>query len=92
MYVKKINGPNYVTLPGGRKLTRSDLPSRDTLRWVASRKARVVLAVSAGLLARDEACEMYQLSQEEFDGWVMAVKSHGISALKTTKLQNYRQP
>jgi len=92
MYVKKINGPSFVTLPDGRKLTRSDLPPRDTRRWVASRKARVVLAVSAGLLVKGEACEMYGLSEEEFDCWLGSVKSHGISALKTTKLQNYRQP
>ncbi len=92
MYVKKIKGPRYVALPDGRKLSRSDLPPRDTKRWVASRKARVVLAVSAGLLLKEEACEMYGLSEEEFTAWLSAVKSHGISGLKTTKLQSYRQP
>lgn len=34
---------------------------------------------------------MYNLSVEEFDGWVASVKSHGVGALKATKLQNYRQ-
>ncbi len=92
MYVKKIKGPNFVTLPDGRKLTRSDLPPVATRRWVASRKACVILAVETGLIEKQEACEIYQISQEEFDGWLEAVKSHGISALKTTKLQNYRQP
>jgi hypothetical protein len=72
-------------------LTRSDLPSKTTRRWVASRKARVVLAVEVGLISKGEACEWYGLSEEEFNGWVMAVKSHGISGLKTTKLQSYRQ-
>jgi uncharacterized protein DUF1153 len=92
MYVKKIKGPGFVTLPNGRKLTRSDLPPPDTKRWVASRKASVVLAVEAHLIAKSEACSMYGLSEEEFDSWLGAVKSHGISGLKITKLQNYRQP
>lgn len=89
---KKPKGLAYVTLPDGRKLTRSVLPSAQTKRWVASRKARVVLAVSAGLITKGEACKMYNLSEEEFDGWLSAIKSHGVSALKVTKLKKYRQP
>lgn len=46
MYVKKNKGPVFVILPDGRKLTRSDLPSVETTRWVTSRKAAVVLAVT----------------------------------------------
>ena len=92
MYVKKINSPNYVTLPNGHKLTRSELPPTDTKRWVASRKAIVVLAVQTGLVDMAEVCSMYEISKEEFISWVNAVKSHGISGLKITKLQNYRQP
>lgn len=92
MYVKKTKGPNFVTLPNGRKLTRSELPPPDTKRWVASRKARVVLAVQSGLVDKGEVCEMYDLTAEEFESWLDAVKSHGIKALKVTKLQNYRQP
>jgi uncharacterized protein DUF1153 len=92
MYVKKTKGPNFVTLPNGRKLTRSDLPPSNTKRWVASRKASVVLAVQAGLVNSAEVCDMYDLSNEELESWVGAVKSHGIKALKITKLQNYRQP
>ncbi|MEH6361137.1 MAG: DUF1153 domain-containing protein [Amylibacter sp.] len=92
MYVKKTNNPAFVTLPDGRKLTRSDLPSVETIRWVASRKARVVLAVSTGLIEKVEACKMYNLSEEEFEGWRVAVKSHGINALKVTKLKKYRLP
>ncbi len=91
MYVKKTKGPNHVALPNGRKLTRSELPPSDTKRWVASRKASVVLAVQAGLVDRDEVCDMYNLSEEELESWMGAVKSHGIKALKITKLQNYRQ-
>ena len=91
MYVKKTKGPNFVTLPNGRKMTRSELPPPDTKRWVASRKASVVLAVQAGLVSSGEVCDMYDLSKEELESWQGAVKSHGIKALKVTKLQNYRQ-
>lgn len=92
MYVKKTKGPNFVELPDGRKFSRSDLPPKNTTRWVASRKASVVLAVSIGLISNDEACETYQLSKEEFAGWIGSVKKHGVGALKATKLQDYRQP
>ncbi|EKE43606.1 hypothetical protein OCGS_2338 [Oceaniovalibus guishaninsula JLT2003] len=91
MYLKKVPGPRAVTLPGGQVITRADLPDPDTRRWVASRKAAVVRAVAGGLISAEEACEMYELSEEEFLGWVRAVASHGESALKTTRLQRYRQ-
>ena len=92
MYIRKIDGPRAVTLPDGTILSRSDLPSPGTCRWVASRKAVVVRAVQHGLLARDEALSCYELSPEEFDSWCSAVSAHGIDALKVTALQRYRQP
>ncbi len=91
MYLKKLDGPRAVRLPDGSVMTRADLPDPDTRRWVASRKAAVVKAVSHGLLKRDEALETYQLSEEELDAWHAAVEEHGEAALKTTALQRYRQ-
>lgn len=91
MYLKKIDGPRAVTLPGGQVMTRADLPDPGTKRWVASRKATVVKAVAAGLLTEDEAREVYALSEEELDSWRAAVLNHGEAALKTTRLQKYRQ-
>lgn len=91
MYIKKIDGPRIVHLPDGSSLSRADLPSRETRRWVASRKAVVVKAVEFGLLSTEEAMEMYQLSDEELESWKTAVRSHGEAALKTTSLQRYRQ-
>jgi hypothetical protein len=92
MYLRKIDGPRSVTLPDGNVMTRADLPSPTTRRWVASRKAAVITAVHAGLLTRDAALEMYALSEEEFGAWEDAVRAHGVDALKTTSLQRYRQP
>lgn len=92
MYLKKVDGPRAITLPDGTVLSRADLPSPDTRRWVASRKAAVVRALEYGLLTREEALERYCLSEEELAIWQSAVAEHGISALKSTTLQRYRQP
>lgn len=92
MYLRKVEGPRSVTLPDGSIMTRADLPAAQTRRWVASRKAMVVKAVSAGLLTREGAQSMYALSDEEFIEWETAVAQHGIGALKATALKRYRQP
>lgn len=91
MFVKKSKGPRVVTLPDGSLLSVADLPPVDT-RWVASRKAIVLKAVTHGLIAREDAIRRYGLSAEEFDGWMSAVEKHGTKALKVTALQKYRQP
>lgn len=91
MYLRKVEGPRSVTLADGTVMTRADLPSENTRRWVASRKAAVVRAVTAGLITRNDALERYTLSDEEFSEWETAVKEHGEAALKATTLQRYRQ-
>ncbi len=92
MYLRKVEGPRSVTLPDGSIMTRADLPPAETRRWVASRKAMVVKAVTIGLLTREAAQTMYALSEDEFVEWETAVKQHGIGALKATALKRYRQP
>ncbi len=91
MFLKKIDGLRSVTLPDGTVMTRADLPSAETRRWVASRKARVVRAVAYGLLPLKEALERYALSAEEFAIWHDAVDKYGENALKVTAIQKYRQ-
>ncbi|WP_425038936.1 DUF1153 domain-containing protein [Primorskyibacter sp. S187A] len=91
MFLKKVDGPRAVTLPDGSTMTRADLPSSDTRRWVASRKAAVVRGVLYGLISQKEAEEMYSISADEFREWVIAVTKHGEEALKATALQRYRQ-
>ncbi|QFU08879.1 hypothetical protein PARPLA_01986 [Rhodobacteraceae bacterium THAF1] len=91
MYLKKVNGPRAVTLPDGRTMTRADLPDADCRRWVASRKAAVVRAVDSGLMSFKEACEIYDLSEEELQSWSRAVARHGEKALKATRVQQFRQ-
>ena len=91
MFLKKVNGPRAVTLPDGTVMTRADLPPASTRRWVASRKAAVVRAVTHGLLPREEALQRYGLSSEEFDEWCRAIATHGEAGLKVTALQRLRQ-
>ncbi len=92
MFLKKIDGPRAITLPDGTIMTRADLPSAETRRWVASRKAKVVKAVTFGLLPLKEALDRYALSEEEFEIWRSAVERHGEKGLKVTAIQKYRQP
>jgi len=91
MYLKRVDGPRQVTLPDGSVLSRADLPSPETRRWVASRKAIVVKAVLYGLITQSQALTRYALSEEEFSFWQSAVKDHGENALKVTAIQKYRQ-
>ncbi|MCX7300094.1 MAG: DUF1153 domain-containing protein [Rhodobacterales bacterium] len=84
MYLRKVDGPRSVTLPDGTIMTRADLPPAETRRWVASRKAAVVRAVSAGLITREQALSTYELSDEELGGWETAVRLHGEAALRAT--------
>jgi hypothetical protein len=83
-------GERYVIGPTGAPLTLSDLPPRETERWVIRRKAEVVAAVRGGLLSLDEACDRYRLTNEEFLGWQKSIDQHGMAGLRTTRIQQYR--
>ncbi|MEE9389429.1 MAG: DUF1153 domain-containing protein [Paracoccaceae bacterium] len=91
MFLKKIDGPRAVKLGNGTVMTRADLPSKTTRRWVASRKAAVVKGLNSGLITTKEAMDMWGLSEDELNEWLRAVHSHGESALKATLVQKYRQ-
>jgi len=91
MFLKKIDGPRAVTCADGSIMTLADLPPDSTRRWVASRKAAVVRGIEFGLITQDVAMGRWQLSKEELNNWLSAVRSHGESALKVTKTQMYRQ-
>ena len=92
MYLKKVDGPRAVTLLNGSVMTQADLPDAGTRRWVASRKAAVVRGVLYGLIGQAAALQRYDISAEEFEGWVRAVSLHGEEALKATALQRFRGP
>ncbi len=68
-----------------------NLPPPSTKRWVIRRKAQVVVAVRAGLISLDEACQRYSLSIEEFLSWQRLIDKHGIGGLRATRVQQYRE-
>ena len=91
MYMQKSQGPHSAVMPKDVTMTRADLPDPNTRRWVASRKAAVLRAINTGVIERDEAMQLYNLSDEELDGWDSALRSHGEQGLKTTATQDLRQ-
>lgn len=80
----------HVIGPDGSPLCITDLPSTNTRRWVASRKAIVVAAVRGGLLSIEEACQRYRLTVDEFLTWQRLIDRHGLSGLRATRIQQYR--
>lgn len=72
-------------------MTRADLPSPDTRRWVPRRKAKVVAAIEGGLMSEAEALERYRLTPEEYSLWHQAFSSHGMRGLCVTRLGRFRR-
>ena len=70
--------------------TLDDLPSPDTKRWTARRKASVVSAVLSGIITIEGVCQRYGLSVDEYLSWHNAMQRHGLQGLHITKFQNYR--
>ena len=71
-------------------MTLDDLPSENTRRWVARRKAMVVTAVRSGLITLEDACRRYTLSVEEYLSWERAIEKYGLPGLRVTRIQEYR--
>jgi transposase-like protein len=68
----------------------TELPSPNTRRWVARRKAAVVAAVSSGMITVAEACRRYHMSEEELLAWQCAFENYGILGLRAGRLQQQR--
>jgi hypothetical protein len=81
------------TLPGdavGGTRLMEQLPHPDTKRWVVRRKAVVVAAVRSGRITIEEACRVFQLSEEELLAWQRAFEKHGLAGLHITRTSQYR--
>ena len=50
MHILKVRGSRTAQLPDGEHLSRGDLPSPNTKRWVASGKSAVLREVRFGLI------------------------------------------
>lgn len=86
----RIPPKKVVIGPLGEPLTLESLPPRNCTRWVPRRKAEVVAAVNGGLLTIGEACARYDLTLEEFAGWLRAVDRSGLKGLRVTQAQYYK--
>jgi hypothetical protein len=80
-----------VTDPFGERLPVDTLPPADTVRWVPRRKAQVVCAIDGGLISRQEACDLYGISDAELFSWEKLLGDHGPRALRVTRTQHYQQ-
>ena len=81
---------DHVIGPDGERMTLSDLPSPGIRRWVPRRKARVVAAVDGGLITEEEACNRYEISEEELNSWRTMLTRHGLRGLCVTRLNALR--
>ena len=73
------------------RVPRRDEPiPPNTRRWVASRKAAVIITVRNGKITMDEALSRYQLTEEEFLSWQRAFDRYGLRGLRATRVQQYR--
>jgi uncharacterized protein DUF1153 len=84
--MKKLSSPPLTETP-----LADDLPPADIKRWVTRRKAEVVAAVGSGRITVEEACRVYQLTEEELLSWQRAFKIYGLPGLRTTRIQQYRK-
>lgn len=68
----------------------ADLPPPNVGRWVARRKAQVVMAVRRGLISEKQALKRWSISEEEFRAWERLIEGHGEQGLRVTRVQHYR--
>jgi hypothetical protein len=90
MMVQETKMTDSVPGPDGRMISLKDLPEPGIRRWVTRRKAEVVAAVRGGLLSLKDACDRYNLSEEEFACWERLYDRHGSKGLRVTRVQQYR--
>jgi len=69
----------------------ADLPTSNTRRWFPRQKAMVVTAVGEGLITLEDACERYELSEQEFLSWQRATDGYGILGLRMIERTERRE-
>lgn len=87
-----VPAKHAVVGPDGNVLTPLNLPPANTRRWMARRKAEVIVAVHGGLLTMAEACRRYSLSAEEFLEWERHYKQDGLEGLRASARPLLRGP
>ena len=59
-------------------------------RWTVRRKAAVIVAVRGCWIPIEEACELYDISVDEFLAWERDLDRYGVPGLRSTRYQIYR--
>jgi len=72
-------------------LLREGLPPPNTRRWVVRRKAAVLVAVSSRMITVEQACQVYQLTEEELFSWKHAFEAHGLAGLRASRFTVFRR-
>lgn len=80
-----MNAIKFGRLPDGTLITPADLPPADTMRWTASKKHVVVIALQSGMMTADDLCRRYSLSLAELTEWRIRIERGGRQGLKVTK-------
>jgi hypothetical protein len=88
MEARYRDGPRVPGKATSRDKADLVLPPPETKRWSSRRKAAILVAVRTGVITREEACQRYLLSEEEFAGWEVAFDRAGIHGLR---VQSYRR-
>jgi len=52
----------------------------------------VLRAILAGKLDKGAARRRFELAEDELSGWIAVYREHGTLGLRTTRLQQYREP
>jgi len=81
------NSPQRI---GRRDTAYRATATSNTKRWVIRRKAAVLAAMRSGGITVEEACRVYQLSEEELLAWQRAFEKHGLAGLHITRTSQYR--
>jgi hypothetical protein len=66
-----------------------DLPS-PRQRWTGRRRATVIDAVRGGWVPIEEACQLYNISVDEFLAWERDIDHTGVPGVRTIRYQIYR--
>ena len=60
-------------------------------RWTVRRKAAAIEAVLGGRLPIEEACELYNISIDEFLAWERDMDRYGVHGLRNRRYHIYRK-
>jgi Protein of unknown function (DUF1153) len=76
--------------PGPRPTIRQPAIPPQPIRWMPKRKAEILAAVRRGTISLNQACEIYELSIEEFLTWQRGDALYGLAGLRATNAPRRR--